>query len=45
MEKAKTLLRYSPDLKEKLEKLADDDNRSLNNYIVKVLEQHVKENN
>lgn len=44
MEKAKTLLRYSSDLKKDLEKLAQIDDRSLNNYIVKVLDEHVKAN-
>jgi predicted HicB family RNase H-like nuclease len=36
------LLRLSQELKDELKKLADADNRSLNNYLTTVLEDHVK---
>lgn len=45
MEKDKTVLyiRCSADLKEQLEKLAAEDDRSLNSYIVTKLKQLVKQ--
>jgi len=36
-------LRLPKDLNLKLKELADKDSRSLNNYIIKVLEEHVKQ--
>ena len=39
-----TSIRISADLKKKLEKLAAEDSRSLNNYLVLILQKWVKEN-
>jgi predicted transcriptional regulator len=36
-------IRIEPDLKEKLEKLADDENRSLSNFIVNATLTYIKE--
>jgi uncharacterized protein (DUF1778 family) len=35
-------IRLTKDMKDKLEKLAEADNRSLSNYIIKVLSEHIK---
>ena len=40
-EVAKFSLRLPKELNLKLKQLADKDSRSLNNYIIKVLEEHV----
>jgi hypothetical protein len=41
-EYTKHLLRLSTDLKNELNRLAEEDNRNLTNYIVTILEEHVK---
>jgi len=38
----RTQLTINKDLKKQLEKLAEKDNRSFNNYIITVLENHLK---
>jgi uncharacterized protein (DUF1778 family) len=35
-------IRLTKDMKDKIEKLADADSRSLSNYIIKVLSEHIK---
>lgn len=35
-------IRLTKDMKDKLEKLAEADGRSLSNYIIKVLSEHIK---
>ena len=38
----RTQLTINKELKKQLEKLANKDNRSFNNYIITVLENHIK---
>ena len=42
MAKIQTGLRLDPELRRKLMKLAEEENRSLNNYIVDILKRHIK---
>ena len=39
--KTRTNITIEKDLKEKIEKLAKEDDRSFNNYLIKVLKEHV----
>ncbi|MGG7146310.1 DNA-binding protein [Clostridium butyricum] len=41
--KTRLVVNVNKSLKEKLEDLAKADNRSLSNYIVNILEQHINE--
>lgn len=45
LSKDKTRLVINPTkkLKSELERLASEDNRSLSNYVIKLLEQHIKD--
>ncbi|WJV20686.1 hypothetical protein QU593_09750 [Rossellomorea marisflavi] len=41
-EKTQTLIRLDSDLKKSIEELAKKDDRSFNNYVVKILQDHVQ---
>ena len=41
----RVLITIPKELKEQLEKLAKEDNRSFSNYVVNILKEHVKNNN
>lgn len=43
--KTRLVLNVEKTLKEQLESLAKTDNRSLSNYIVNILQQHINNNN
>ncbi|MBM7838339.1 putative HicB family RNase H-like nuclease [Alkalihalobacillus xiaoxiensis] len=42
-DKARTNITFDIDLKNKLTKMAKEDNRSLNNLVIKVLQDYVRE--